>query len=408
MARGHLRKRAEGSWSLVIELPRDEVTGKRHQKWVTFRGNKRDAEKELARLVAEADRGRLMASPNATVAEYLERWLKDHAEASCAPSTLIFYRHIIDRYISPYIGKAALEKLKPTQIVRLYSQLREAPRQDGNEGTLSASTRRSVHRTLHAALGHAVKWGLIPYNPVDAVDAPRAEPKEMLYFSAEQAASFLRVLAAEGYPWKAFFSTAITTGMRLGELRALRWADVDLQRGTLIIKQSVQRLPGVGMVVKAPKTAGSRRSVALGPEMVRLLREHRARQNEERLRLGELWTDNGLVFPSERGTYAEKHTVHRVFTRLCAQAEVPRIRIHDLRHTTATLLLAQGITLKAVSERLGHANPTITLQTYAHVSATLQREAAQTMDVPLRGSLAPREGHSDAAEERWQTVSKTA
>jgi len=380
MARGHLRKRSDDSWTIVLELERDPITGKRRQKWVTVKGTKREAEKKLSELQVQVDQGLVNTSSNLTVSQFLERWLRDYAEANCAPKTVHFYQDMIEHYITPYIGKITLDKLRPTHIVDLYSRLRKAPRRSSRPGPLSGTTRRAVHRTLHAALKHAVKWRLIPTNPADAVDAPQPERKEMRYFTPEQVTALMEVAERTGYPWHGFFAVALSTGMRLGELLGLRWQDIDLERGRLTVQQTVQRLPKMGIVAKSPKTAGSRRPIDLGREVVTILQQHRVAQTKHRQKIGPLWEDLGLVFPSERGTYIESTNVHRIFTRLCEQAGVPRIRLHDLRHTAATLMFAKRIGDKVISERLGHTDPSTTSRLYKHVTETMQREAADVMD----------------------------
>jgi integrase len=186
------------------------------------------------------------------------------------------------------LGKVALNKLRPAHIVNLYSRLRIAERRSSRPGLLSGTTRRSVPRTLQVALKHAVKWRLIPSNPADAVDTPQTEHKEMLYFTPKQVVALMGVVERTGYPWHGFYAVAVSTGMRLGELVGLRWQDIDLERGRLTVQQKVQRLPKIGIVAKAPKTAGSRRPIDLGPEVVTILRQHRIAQAEHRLKIGKL------------------------------------------------------------------------------------------------------------------------
>ncbi len=387
MARGHLRKRSADTWTLVIELGRDD-SGKRKQKWVTFKGGKKAAEKELSRLVVEADGGTLMTS-RLTLAEFAERWLADHASANVAPKTYARYAGLLRQHVVPHLGRITLEKLTPAHIVQLHAKLRQTSCAN-KDGLLSPTTIRHVHRVLHTALGHAVKWRLISINPASSVDAPSPARSEMRCYDAGEAARFLETSTSEGIRWQAFFAIAMSTGLRLGEMIGLRWQDVDLQTGTLVVRQTIQRVPKIGIVVKAPKTATSRRPVALGKAIVTLLRQHRIVQNETRLQLGSFWQDRDLVFPSELGTPLEDKAVRRAYDRICKLADVPKIRIHDLRHTTATLLLTTNVHPKIVSERLGHSTSAITLQTYSHVAPTLQQAAAEILDTLLFPALAKR------------------
>jgi integrase len=206
----------------------------------------------------------------------------------------------------------------------------------------------------------------------------------MRTFTVEEARAFLAAAAAEGTVWEAFYHLALTTGLRPGELCALRWSDLNIETGTISVQQSVQRIKGMGRVVRQPKTAGSRRPIVLDADVIALLRRHRAEQNAERLRMGPLWRDQGLVFCSGVGTALEHKQRHEVFTRICRRAGVPRIRPYDLRHTCASLLLAAGVHPKVVSERLGHSSVNLTLSTYSHVLPTLQQDAAETLGRLLR------------------------
>lgn len=382
MARGSVTRRGE-SWRIVVELEPDPITGKRRQRFETFRGAKRDADKRLTELLSQVDQGLVQASPKMTLGQYLERWLRDYA-ATKAPKTYCAYETVVRRYIVPHLGNVVLGKLRPAQVLALQTKLREAPRADGRPGKLSGTTLKHAHRVLHTALQCAVKWQLIARNPASAIDAPKAPRSEMKAFTLEQAQAFLASSAEEGSKWQAFFTTFLTTGLRIGELIGLRWEDIDLDAATLGVRQNIQRVNKIGVVGGGPKTAGSRRPIALGPDVVALLREHRREQQSLRVKAGTESADGGLVFPSGRGTPLSEKTIHNVFTRICAKAGVPRIRPYDLRHSCATLMLASGVHPKVVAERLGHSTVNLTLNTYSHVLPTLQQDAANTLDSMLR------------------------
>ena len=381
MARGSITKRGD-SWRIAVELPADE-TGKRRQRFETFTGSKKDADKRLTELLSLVDQQRLGISPKVTVGEYLERWLSDYASTK-SPSTLHYYTTMAHRYIAPRVGNVQLGKVTPAHIVRLLASLREAPRTDGKEGKLSPSTVAGAYRTLRAALNAAVRWQLITRNPCDGAQPPRVPRSEMKCFTVEEARRFLDAAEQEGPMWAAFFAVLLQTGCRPGELRALRWEDVSLDAGTLHIQRTAQRIPGQGIVVGTTKTGSSRRPVALGTDVVALLRRQRAEQNAHRLTMGPLWANNDLVFASEVGTYLDNKQMRVAFERICERAGVPRIRLYDLRHTSASLLLAAGVHPKVVSERLGHSSVNLTLQTYSHVLPGLQRDASETLEGLLR------------------------
>lgn len=382
MARGSVTRRGD-AWRVAVELAPDPITGKRRQLFETCHGLKKDADKRLTELLALADQQLLGANSKMKLGEFLERWLEDYARTK-APKTYSRYRQLVEKQIVPHLGAIRLDKVTPAHVVRLQSILRDAPRQDGRPGKLSARTIAHVHRVLHTALECAVKWRLIPRNPADGVEAPSAPRSEMRTFTVDQARAFLAASEAEGIRWQAFYHLALASGLRPGELSALRWQDLDLDASTLSVQQSVQRIAGMGRVIRQPKTAGSRRPIALDLSTVALLRKHRVDQNARRLQMGPLWQDHGLVFCSEVGTPLEHKRRHEVFTRICRRANVPRIRPYDLRHSCASLLLAAGIHPKVVAERLGHSNVNLTLNTYSHVLPTLQEDAARTLGALLQ------------------------
>lgn len=380
MARGSIRTRSKGSWMIRIDFDPDPLSGKRHQKTETVRGTKREAEKRLAQLLVEAEQGRIGLSGKMTVGEFLARWLQEHVEPNLSPKSIARYRSLVTHHIVPYIGSVQLDKLRPAHIISMNMRLRDACSADGRGKPLASSTRHYIHRVLHRALSHAIRWQLIAVNPTDAVAAPKASYREMQAFDAEQAQAVLQVCEDEGLYWQTFFTFAMTTGLRLGEILGLRWQDVDFPTGTLAVRQTVQRVPKVGIILKPPKTAGSRRPVSLGAGMLALLRRHRVAQHAARLALGPQWTDHDLVFPNRTGRPLEEVTVRKAFRRICARAGMPPIRLHDLRHTAATLMLQAGIHPKIVSERLGHSSVNITLNLYSHVNPTMQQDAAEKLD----------------------------
>ncbi len=385
MARGSVTKRkgkSGDSWRIAVELQPDPLTGHRRQRFESFMGSKRDADKRLRELLTLADQGRLGVTSKATLAEFLATWLRDYASTK-APKTFVTYGEMVHRHVVPRLGNVRLDKLTPAHFVALLTALRETPRADG-KGTLSPASVSAVYRMMRTALNVAVKWQVLSRSPLDGVDAPRVPRKEMKTFNVDEAQRFLAASADEGLRWQALFTLALYTGARPGELRALRWEDVDLTAGTMAIQRHAQRLPGQGVVTGPTKTGSGRRPIILGSDVVALLRKHRAAQNEHRLTMGPLWRDNGLVFASEVGTFVEQKAEVEAFRRICQRAGVPIIRVYDLRHTSASLLLASGVHPKVVAERLGHANVTLTLTTYSHVLPGLQRDAAETLEAALR------------------------
>jgi integrase len=276
-------------------------------------------------------------------------------------------------HLIPRLGKIPLSKLRPQHVQALYSTKLE-------EG-LSPTTVRHLHAALHRALDSALRLGLVQRNVSEMVDPPRMHHREMTALSAEQARALLN--AAAGNRLEALYVLALTTGMRQGELLALKWRDIDLNEGTLQVRASLQRTRG-GFVFAEPKTSRSRRHLALPIVAIEALRKHRARQAEESLRLGEMWEDLDLVFPNTLGRPLDGINLLKYwFFPLLKKAGLPRMRFHDLRHTAATLLLSRGINPKVVSEVLGHAQVSITLDVYSHVTPHMQQMAAKAMDAAL-------------------------
>ncbi len=329
-------------------------------------------EKLLAAMKNQRD-GLPAVSERQTVRQFLTDWLET-AKPSIRARTYTTYEGLIRLHAQPSIGKVVLSRLTPQHLQLLYSE-----RLDKG---LSPQSVRHLHAVLHRALEQAARWSLVHRNVADLVTPPRVQRHEMRTLDAEEARRLLE--AARGDRFEALYVLALTTGMRLGELLALRWKDVDLDAGSLGVRGTLLRTKE-GMTISEPKTAGSRRHVSVGITAIEALRRHRVNQTAERLLKGPAWKDNDLVFANEVGKPVEDTNLRRrSFEPLLTRAAVPRIRFHDLRHTAATLLLGQGIHPKIVSERLGHSRVSITLDLYSHVTPTMQQQAVDAMEGILR------------------------
>lgn len=383
--KGHLEQRSKNVWLVVLELGRD-ADGKRRRHFETFRGAKREAEKQLVRLLHELETGKYIDPSRLTVGQYLERWLKDYAKSNVSPRTYEGYETIIRCHLQPVLGHHLLTKLRPLHIQNCYADLRDNGRRDrkGNlKGELSARTVLHVHRLLREALRHAVQWQILAANPADAVKPPRPDHREMKAFSEEETCRLLG--AAKDTRLYVPILTAATTGLRRGELLGLRWEDVDLETGQLFVRQTLQRT-GQGLCFRPPKTAKSRRVVVLPAMTIDALKEHKKLQVTERLRIGPAYEDHGLVFPNELGRPWHPSSFTTSW-RALAREQGESTFFHGWRHGHATQLLRQGIHPKIVSERLGHSNIGITLDTYSHVLPDMQQEAAARVDDALRRAL---------------------
>lgn len=368
--RGTIRKRSIGSWTVIVDLGSDPVTGKRRQLWRSVKGPKRDAEALLVELLHERDTGVERPVGKLTVAAYLDRWMVDYVEPSLAPKTQSAYRDVIRNHFVPALGSIELMALRPSHIQSLYTRLLDR---------LSARSVLRYHQVLHAALHQAVRWQLLTRNPADAVEPPRPNRREIRAMTPEQARTVMG--AADATSLGPFVRLALFTGMRRGELLGLRWSDVD--SASIHLQQTAQRIAGQGIVFRQPKTRLSRRSIALSSDAMAVLRQHRVRQAEARFLAGPAYEDRDLVFATGFGTPLEPGNILRTWRRIVARAGQPGLRIHDLRHGHATLMLGQGVHPKIVSERLGHASINITLDTYSHVLPGLQAAAAEALDTIL-------------------------
>lgn len=374
--RGHIVKRSKGSYSIVLELGNDPITGKRKQQWVSFRGKKPDAEKRLLELLHQIDAGIYVKPGKITVSEYLTKWLSDYAQLNLTPRTTERYA-IIKGHFAHDLGNIPLVQLKPQHIQKHYTEKL-------NSG-LSARTVRYHHAVLHNALKTAVKWGLLSRNPADAVDPPKIRPVEMQTWDEDEMDRFLK--ASEGSRYYELFYLALFTGMRRGELLGLRWGDVDLLQSQLSVCRSLHHLKNGEYIFSEPKSDKSSRTIALSPATAIMLREYRLKREAECTMLGIVLTDNELVFSHVDGKPLRPNTITRAWRNFAADAGVKVVRLHDARHTHASLMLKQGIHPKIVQERLGHASITMTLDLYSHVTPGLQAAAAAKFDELINPKL---------------------
>jgi integrase len=373
---GHIRRRGERSWELKFDLGADPATGERRIRYHSFKGTKREAEAELVRLKAGADRGDYVDPSKATLAEYLDRWERDWATVNVSPKSMERYRELLKIHVRPHIGALRLQKLRPVNLSELYAKLLREGRGSGQG--LSARTVGHVHRVLHKALVVAAEWGLIQQNAADVAKPPPATPVEIEILTEDQVGQVLRALRGRSlYPIAAL---ALATGMRRGELLALAWANVDFAGGKLRVERSVEQTKA-GLRLKPPKTKYGRRSIALPISTVAELRNHRTAQQELRLRLGlGKMPDDALVFPNLEGSLRSPNALTKEWTRATIDQKLPRVSLHALRHTHASQLIASSMDVLTISRRLGHGSPTITLGVYGHLFTNTDDRAAQIIE----------------------------
>lgn len=384
--RGSTVKRGK-TWSFIVDAPA-QPGQKRKREWHGGYPTKAEAESALADHLHSLSSGGYVGPHRETVATFGERWLRDYAASNVAPRTLIRYEQIVRGHVVPALGSLKLAALRPTHILAAEREWLEKGRADGTG--LSKRTVLHHHRLLREMLQSAVRWQLIPRNPADAVEPPRPERTDMRVLNRDQAATLLQ--ATEGTDLGDVVLMAVNGGMRLGELLGIRWSDLDLGTGELRIQQTAIRLGGGVVTFGQPKTHRSRRAVTVSTSVLEMLRRRRGQQVDAARLAGPAYVNQGLVFADALGGVLDQDRLRRQFYAALAEHHLPRIRLHDLRHTAATLLLGLGVHPKIVSERLGHSTVTITLDTYSHVLPGLQAEAAKRLDDWLRGGSADGSG----------------
>lgn len=368
--RGQIEKRSRSYY--IVKVYAGRVAGRRKYRSQAVRGTLRDAQRALTELLRARDVGRIQedsVGTRETVAAYLPRWLELH-KAEIRATTLKSYEQLVRRYIVPRLGSLRLQRLRAADVQRFVNDL-------GN-GKIGPRTVRYIVTVLHKAVRDAVRWGLLPVDPMErgTLKLPRLVRAEQKWLTGEQAQLLLG--AARGDRLEALWHVAITTGVRPGELRALRWSDLDLEEGRLRVERAIT-LDGASFV--EPKTKTSCRTIVLTVSALRTLKEHKRRQAEERLKAGSAYASEDLVFCTDRGRPLDHNNlVHHHFAKVLKQAGVPKVRLYDLRHTAATLALQAGVPLKVVSHMLGHAGIATTADVYSHVSPEMQAEAATRVE----------------------------
>lgn len=365
--KGGIRKRGK-SYDIFVSLGKDPVTGKYNTHWQTVKGTKKEAEKQRTELLHQLDTGMFIRPSKTTFAEYLERWLKDYARPNLSPRSYERYTGIIKKYFIPDMGNIPLTLVKPEHIQGHITAIRD-------QG-LKPETIKFHHAVIHKALQTAVKWGLLHRNAADGVDVPRNGHTEMQTWDDFEVRQFLDTAKESVY--YALFHTALFTGMRRSELLGLKWEDVEIQ--TISVRRSLHHLKDGTYIFTDPKSERSKRTIALSPSSVLVLAEHKERQQAIRTMLGETLGRDDLVFSTPQGAPLRPNTITRAWAILAAKAGVKPIRLHDARHTHASLMLKQGIHPKIVQERLGHSTISMTLDIYSHVAPGLQEAAAKSFD----------------------------
>jgi integrase len=399
-AEGSIYKLQDGRWRAAVTTGwKLNARGMKVSRRKVFTAPTRhEVAEQMTQALRDQHRGLPIASDKRTVGEFLHAWLTDVAKPTVKPKTYRTYADLVKLHIEPGLGTHRLDKLTPQHVrawvneklVTPQPSRKKARKGDPEPGApLSPRTVKHLLVTLRGALDSAVKDGLIQRNVAALVDTPRSTKPTMHTFTPEQARAFLD--AVKGHRLDALFATAIALGYRQGEALGLQWPDVDLDNSTLTVRQAIQRIDG--KLTITPTKKDKIHTVNLPAVTRSALMAHRIAQSEERILAGSRWRETGFVFTTSIGTPIDARSVIRVFHAVLKTAGLPALRFHDLRHSAATLLLAQGVSPRYISDLLGHSQVSFTMQTYAHVLPHVQREVATKMDeilspVPVATSVA--------------------
>ena len=373
---GSIEKRGKNSYRLSC-LAGYNLQGKPIKKTKTVHGTKKEAEIELAKFVADVQNGMVIEGKSLKFSEFTEIWKRDYGSKELAPSTYKRYCRMLETRLLPYFGHFYVNKIKPTDIMQFYDLLSKDTqliRKKDNNGSktlkpLSGKTILEHHRLLRAMLHKAVYWQVIVSNPAERVQPPKAKKPKRKYYDDDQCKILLENLEQldeEQIKYKTAIILTVFTGVRLGELMGLEWNDIDFRNGIVSINRSSQYLADTGVFTKVPKTESSIREVAIPDFVISLLEEYKLWYEEQKSLYGELWIDSNRLFVQADDRPMHPSTISKWFVKFIGQIGLPVINFHGLRHTNATLLIAQNIDVAVVAARLGHAQITTTFNFYVH------------------------------------------
>jgi integrase len=360
---GSVYRRSDGRWAVDITL---EGHGRKRYYFKT----QKEAIQARRELLNQQAQGTLATGPQRTVKDYLEDWIENVQKDRLRISSYVKYKKLINSYIVPVLGHVRLQKLTPQQVQSLYTK----KLRDG----LAPKTVYSIHGLLHNALDNAVRWGLMSRNVTDLVTPPRLEKREREPLTLEQAKKLLDV--ARGDRLEMLLVLALTTGMRRGEMLALRWSDIDFEGQSLQVRRTVDFIAKYGYVENEPKTARGKRKILLPTFVIGMLKQHKVKQLERRLKVGESWYNLDLVICGLEGNYLNPRYMNKLFDKLLVEACLPHMHFHDLRHSAVTLLLSMGVDPRSIQEFVGHEDITTTLGIYSHMLPSMQQGIVEKLD----------------------------
>jgi integrase len=379
--KGYIRQRSKGKWEITIDIGRDPSTNKRLRHFETVVGGKKEAQHRLAELLLNIEKGTYVKQPKElTVAAWLRQWLDSYVASSLSPKTRESYEQELRCYVIPNLGGIRLTELRPHHVQNYIAKALSEGRRH-RTGGLSSRTVHYHYRILSKSLDDAIRMGLIAVNACKGVRAPRPVRRDIPSIGLEDVSKL--VDAMRGSSYYLFYYTLLLTGLRRSELLALKWKDMNLDLACIYVAHSLHRLSDGSIIIKEPKTSRSRRPVDLPPSLAILLRRHKVERQAEQIIMGRALAEDDFVFSHADGTPLNPNTVSHTFSKIVVRGGLPYMRLHDLRHIHATMMLKAGIHPRIVQERLGHSSIATTLDIYSHTVPGLQRAAADRFDTLL-------------------------
>lgn len=382
---GSIEKRVDNTYRLVYFCGKNlDGSPARHTK--TVHCTKKEAKVELAKFVAEVEKGNVIEGNSITFEEFVEIWKRDYGSKELAPTTYARYLAILKTRILPYFGKFKLDKIRPTGIMKLYDMLEQDTQikrlaKNNGERTLKPLSKKTIlehHRLISAMLHKAVYWQLIPYNPAERVQPPRAPKAQRRFYDDEQCKVLLKglnELEENEMKYKVAIILTVFTGVRLGELMGLDWENIDFKNKEITVNKSSQYLASTGVYTKPPKTPSSFRHISIPDSVIEILEEYKIWYDRQKELCGEFWEESNRLFIQDNGKPMHPDTVSKWFVKFVQKIGLPYLNFHGIRHTNATLLISQNVDVAVVAARLGHAQISTTFNFYVHPLASHNRSA---------------------------------
>jgi integrase len=379
-----IKKRGADSYLLSVSAGFD-AKGKRitHTKTVICTSD-REAKKEYARFLVQVEQGQITNSGKMTLNQYFDYWKQNFANNSLAASTMATYEHYFKR-INEALGHKRLDKIEPIHLNTFFTNLQEPILRDkeGNSAYLAHASIKKYYALLSIMLNRAVKWNLIPYNPITRIELPRAKRKQRQIYNQEELGRFLVLLENEPLKYQIMILLALTGGLRREEIVALEWQHIDLKENAVSIEQAAVYVPKKGIILKDTKTASSNRKITISAGIISMLKRHKIEQATRQLELGDKWLkDEGhnFIFTTWNGKQAHPHGLNSWLKRFVKNNHLPAVNVHAFRHMSASYLIVQGVDIRTVAGKLGHNNPSTTMDIYAHLVKSAEKETANIMD----------------------------